>query len=128
MDDAVLPGDLPASAGQHTSFAMRHWLAATAFALFLAACGGEHHDPADHGDHAGAADRHETTGEVTEVGDGTITIRHEEVPGVMRAMTMPFAVEDASLVEGVEAGQRVTFEFEETADGRYVLRSLTRSE
>ena len=38
-----------------------------------------------------------------------IKIRHEEVPGFMPAMTMPFDVKDVRLLEGIKPGDQVTF-------------------
>src|SRR4051812_31622081 len=45
---------------------------------------------------------------VTVAADGkTITLDHEEIPGLMEAMTMPFPVADPKLVEGLQPGDRV---------------------
>ena len=41
-----------------------------------------------------------------------IIVDHEEIPGFMRAMTMPFLVEDLSLLEGIEPGDSVSFHLE----------------
>lgn len=38
-----------------------------------------------------------------------VEIRHEEVPGFMPAMTMPFDVKDTNELAGLEPGQAVTF-------------------
>jgi len=37
-----------------------------------------------------------------------VVIRHEDIPGFMQAMTMPFSVEDAGLLEGRTPGDLVT--------------------
>jgi len=43
-------------------------------------------------------------------GDGkTVRIQHEEIPGYMAAMTMPFAVRDTNELRGLEAGDPVAF-------------------
>src|SRR5262245_41926625 len=39
----------------------------------------------------------------------TVQIRHEEVPGYMPAMTMPFDVKDTNELAGLEPGNSVTF-------------------
>jgi protein SCO1 len=39
----------------------------------------------------------------------TVTIKHEEVPGYMPAMTMPFEVKDTNELAGLEAGDPVSF-------------------
>ena len=36
-----------------------------------------------------------------------LEINHEAIPGVMPAMTMPYEVADASLLQGLSAGDRV---------------------
>jgi Cu/Ag efflux protein CusF len=41
--------------------------------------------------------------------DNIVVMTHEPVPGLMRAMTMGFRVGDASLVRGLEPGDRVEF-------------------
>ena len=41
--------------------------------------------------------------------DKTVTIKHEEVPGYMPAMTMPFDVKDTNELAGIEAGDPVSF-------------------
>ncbi|MFK7929116.1 MAG: SCO family protein [Myxococcota bacterium] len=47
-------------------------------------------------------------GEVIEVRSATkLVIKHEEVPGLMPAMTMPFTVRDPSLMDGIEPGDQV---------------------
>lgn len=38
---------------------------------------------------------------------GIVEIDHEAIPGVMPAMTMPYEVEDAALLEGLVPGDRV---------------------
>src|SRR6478736_2464859 len=38
-----------------------------------------------------------------------VRIRHEEIPGYMEAMTMPFEVKDANELAGVSDGDTVTF-------------------
>jgi protein SCO1/2 len=39
----------------------------------------------------------------------TVIIRHEEIPGYMRAMKMPFEVREASVLDGLEPYDRVEF-------------------
>lgn len=54
-----------------------------------------------------------------------ITLDHGDIPGVMGAMTMTFAVADPKLLEGVAPGAKVEFDVEEQA-GRYVVRSVRK--
>jgi protein SCO1/2 len=44
------------------------------------------------------------------------TIEHEEIPGYMEAMTMPFRVRRAEELRGVAAGDRIRFQFHVGAD------------
>ena len=56
-----------------------------------------------------------------------VTITHEAVESVgWPAMTMPFAVEDPQLLEGLEPGTRVTFTFREGNAGQYVVTDIRR--
>lgn len=51
---------------------------------------------------------HILEGEVVELReDGKIVIAHEDVPGLMPAMTMPFTVKDPALLQGIEPGDQV---------------------
>lgn len=57
------------------------------------------------------------------VEEGQLLISHEEIPGLMPAMTMNFEVAGEELVETLWAGQRIRFLLE-VSDGRYrVLRA-----
>lgn len=57
------------------------------------------------------ADGWEGRGEVREVmaAEGQVMIAHEDIPGLMPAMTMSFDVADPALLRGVRPGQRVVF-------------------
>lgn len=63
--------------------------------------------------------------------NGRVTIRHEEIPGFMAAMTMPFTVKDRQDLEDVHPGDEVEGSLRvETAGGevsRYELTSLSVS-
>lgn len=79
--------------------------------LFLAGCGGPP-------DAASESDRDErqvfdVAGRVTSVpADGeTLVIEHEEIPGFMPAMTMPFYLASPDLSEGVEPGDAIRFRY-----------------
>jgi len=37
----------------------------------------------------------------------SVTLDHEDVPGLMKAMKMPFSVENAKVLEGIKAGDQV---------------------
>ena len=53
-------------------------------------------------------------------------IAHEDIPGYMQAMTMPFEFRDPSLSAGLSVGDRVRFSFEEGSDGQLVIVSISR--
>ena len=54
-----------------------------------------------------------------------VTIHHEDVPGYMPEMTMPFDLADAALVDGVSVGDSVTFTFHPESGGRHVITALS---
>ncbi|HEX5110887.1 MAG TPA: SCO family protein [Vicinamibacterales bacterium] len=55
-----------------------------------------------------------------------VTIRHEEIKGLMMGMTMPFTVQDAALLEGREPGDLVTATLVVWDTGAH-LTTLTRT-
>jgi len=54
-----------------------------------------------------------------------LSIAHDDIPGFMKAMTMPFDVKDASLLGGITVGDSVDFSFTED-EGRLVIERLTK--
>lgn len=52
----------------------------------------------------------------------TVHIAHEEIPGFMPAMEMPFTVKDAGLLLGLTPGQPVSFELLVTAEDSWITR------
>ncbi len=79
------------------------------------------------GSMASAQQTYQGRGEVREINreGSTVTIRHEAIPDLMGAMTMPFRVERASLLEGLSVGARVSFTLGRV-EGRLVIRSIRR--
>jgi len=54
-----------------------------------------------------------------------VTLDHEDIPGLMKAMKMEFAVEDACVLDGLAAGDKVTGKLK--ADGgSYLVTSLKK--
>lgn len=76
---------------------------------------------------AAGAPRYPLKGRVVEVdaGNRKVTIAHEDIPGFMPAMTMPFVVleKDAALLQGVAPGDEVTATLV-APDSRYWLEDL----
>lgn len=53
----------------------------------------------------------------------TITLDHEDIPGLMKAMTMPYDVENAKVLEGFKAGDQVHGKLKAN-DGKYIILEL----
>lgn len=83
-------------------------------AVFVA-CGGGEEPPPD-------PKLYEVRGLFVRIEDDglTMTVRHEEIPGYMATMTMPFKVQDASLLEGLEYGDKIRFELAVDSTGSVV--------
>jgi protein SCO1 len=95
------------------------WLTALAVPLALAGCQG---GPATT---SPAADKgYDFKGKVVSVGPGksVVTVDHEDIPGLMKAMTMEFRVEDAKLLEGLKAGDQVQGRLKKTDSGYLITR------
>jgi Cu/Ag efflux protein CusF len=54
-----------------------------------------------------------------------VTLDHEDIPGLMKAMTMEFAVEDAKVLDGLKAGDAVQGKIK-AAGGSYSVTSLEK--
>ena len=50
-----------------------------------------------------------------------VNIAHETIPGYMAAMTMSFEPGQSSQLDGLAAGDRVSFSFNATDDGKRVI-------
>lgn len=53
--------------------------------------------------------------EVVDAKTGKITVNHEKIPGYMDAMTMNFTVKDVTMLEGLAAGDTISFTIEDAA-------------
>jgi Cu/Ag efflux protein CusF len=53
----------------------------------------------------------------------SVTIDHEDIPGLMRAMQMTFFVEDAKLLDGIKPGSQVEGSVKNVS-GKYFLTTL----
>jgi len=54
-----------------------------------------------------------------------VTLDHEDIPGLMRGMTMPFSVENAKLLEGIKPGDAVQGKLK-AKSGEYTILELTK--
>lgn len=55
----------------------------------------------------------------------TVTLDHEEIPGVMKAMRMEFPVNDPKVIEGLQPGDLVQGQLN-VESGRYVITRLEK--
>ena len=96
------------------------------FLLMVVGCrneGGEKAPPP-----GGAAEnQYEVKGQVVAVDpDGqAVTIDHEEIPGLMKAMEMKFNVEGPAILEGIQAGDQVQGRLI-VRDSDYVITELNK--
>lgn len=116
------------------------WAAVAAGAATLAACDagsepaqGNQPTAAQAGQGTSAAGEqngqvHSATGDITEISGNGVTISHGPVEGIgWPAMTMAFQAPSADMLEGLNVGDPVAFQFRET-DGEYVLTSIRREQ
>ena len=70
------------------------------------------------------ADSHSTTGIIKGVEDDgkVLVIDHQEFPGFMGAMTMPFQLQDSALSAGINVGDEVEFTIKRTDTGYPVVK------
>jgi Cu/Ag efflux protein CusF len=59
--------------------------------------------------------------------DGSIKIDHEEIKDLMPAMAMKFVVRDKTLLNGIDANDRVEFDVVEATHEGYVITALKKS-
>jgi protein SCO1 len=59
-----------------------------------------------------------------------LVVKHEEIPGYMDAMTMPFRVRDRALLDAVKPGDIITFDLQVTEEDHWIeaLKVVGRSE
>jgi Cu/Ag efflux protein CusF len=56
---------------------------------------------------------------------GRVTVAHDDIPGLMAAMTMPFEVEDPAALHRIATGDRIRFTVRRI-DGRLSVRTIER--
>ena len=54
-----------------------------------------------------------------------VTLDHEDIPGLMKAMKMEFSVDDPKALEGLSAGDRVSGKVKHES-GKYVVTGLQK--
>ncbi len=70
------------------------------------------------------ADNHTTTGVIEHVENNgkTLIIHHQEFPGFMGAMTMPFDLKNPAMSEDLKVGDEVEFTIEQTDTGYPIVK------
>lgn len=115
-------------AGKENEKESKTWLGVLAFFVVLALLGPTlifrgFFDP-DHGktEVVEADTLYYTIGVIREIdaAERRMFIEHEEIPGVMPAMTMPFTVRDASILKPFREGERVSFNFRMRDRGAWI--------
>ena len=106
-------------------------IAPVAIGLSLIAVGCNRNASADTAGPAASAARtnvYQAKGVIKAFGEGkkTVKIAHEDIPGYMKAMTMPFAVLQPSVLDGLKEADSVDFSFTEESDGRMLIQSIKK--
>jgi protein SCO1/2 len=70
--------------------------------------------------------RYSTEGTVEHLTPMRAEIAHEEVPGYMPAMTMPFFAKEEGQLASFTVGDRVSFTFEVQEGGRHEIVSISK--
>jgi Cu/Ag efflux protein CusF len=55
----------------------------------------------------------------------TITLSHNDIPGIMMAMTMDYPVKKAGLLKGINVGDSVTFTLKSMKSGEYMVAAIS---
>lgn len=101
----------------------RECLIALILPLFLLiGCGGNQDQPK-----ANANNEYDVKGKVVSVdlAKPTVTLDHEDIPSLMKAMVMEFRVKNAKLLEGLKAGDQVQGRMKKS-DGSYMITQLEK--
>jgi Cu/Ag efflux protein CusF len=99
------------------------WLPVLGLSLALVGCkdgGGDTSKPA-------GEKEYDVRGKVVAVSPAkpAVTLDHEDIPGLMKAMQMEFRVEDPKLLEGIKAGDQVQGRLKK-GDSGYVITRLEK--
>jgi protein SCO1/2 len=110
------------------SFRTLYAVTAAVLLSFAVGCGGPMGAPDPAASPAAATRVYEFRGTVVsvDVGRRLIEVNHEEIPGFMPAMTMPYEVEDTRLLQGLAVGDRVTGTLRVDSRG-YIITALAKA-
>jgi Cu/Ag efflux protein CusF len=78
----------------------------------------------DGGKKPAASNEYDVKGKVVSIdlNKPAVTLDHEDIPGLMKAMTMEFRVENAKVLEGLKAGDAVQGRLKKSDGGYTILR------
>lgn len=91
----------------------------------LLSCGGDFPSPATDGSRSAPFVGRGIVREVS-IDPPVLLVDHDEIPGVMGAMTMAFPVADGVGLETLEVGEEIRFEIERLNDGHYRIFRVER--
>jgi len=99
------------------------WLVVLALSLLVVGCKGGGEGTS----RTGGEKLYDVRGKVVAVDPAkpAVTLDHKDIPGLMKAMQMEFAVEDVKLLEGIKVGDRVQGRLKKGESG-YVLTQLEK--
>lgn len=99
------------------------WLLGIGLSLALAGCNGG----GGNKEKAAGEKEYDVRGKVmaVDMAKPAVTLDHEDIPGLMKAMRMKFGVEDAKLLEGIKVGDQVQGRLKK-GDSGYVLTRLEK--
>ena len=107
---------------------------ALALALPLAGCGDnqtaapEQGEPSATASPADAEEIYSAAGDVTKVSGEAVTISHGRVEGIgWPAMTMAFQAPSREMLQGLNVGDRVDFQFQQSGE-QYLLTSIKKAQ
>lgn len=103
--------------------------ASIVLSLVLIGCRDQSGDKSPSQDGGATEQQYEITGDVVAIDPDakTVTLDHEDIPGLMKGMEMEFTVKDPAILQGVQAGDHVQGRLV-TKEGTYVITDLTKHE
>src|SRR5262249_36341502 len=103
-----------------------HWFCTLLFLVPLALAGCQQ-GPTDRQPTAETAKEYDVKGKVVDVAADrqAVTLDHEDIPGLMKGMTMKFRVADPKVLEGIQAGDAVGGRLKVQA-GTYTITQLAK--
>jgi Cu/Ag efflux protein CusF len=101
----------------------RSWLVVLTLTVLLPGCKGESTDKPK----GESANEYDVKGKVLAVDPKkpAVTLDHEDIPGLMKAMEMEFEVDDGKILKGIKVGDQVKGRLKKTDSG-YLITQLAK--